>query len=108
MIFKFDGMNEVEQWIICSVVGEEVQEITASPGYDGTLEIEFTINGVEVNFSKIAEAIQRNMEYSIKKQVKEFVPKVTLTRIGNLNDALYELEKRINNLNILDILTKEE
>ena len=104
MRYKFDKLTDTQQWMICNMPTDKITDIAGNKDYDGELEIVFTVNGVELDYLSLADSLDRSSEYMVKRGVKKFIPKSLLPRIRSLNDAIYELQEKVESIDIEDIL----
>lgn len=89
----FDALNKTEQWIICSLDHSLIDRILKAGNGDG-LEINFTINGIEIPFVKLVERIEQSFNYNLEKEAKLQAVKTSVNSF-EVSSMIYSLLEEI-------------
>ena len=68
MKYKYQNMSKIEQWMICQINNKTLTEVLSNANGEG-LDIVFTINGVEVDFSQVVKGINASYDVAVSEEV---------------------------------------
>ena len=98
MKFKFDEGTEPMQWFVSTIIGDNLDELMEN--YNGELEVLVSINGIDVDFTLVADSIDKSIEFCVNKKFKTFLTDATINRIRDLNNEVYLLEERVRDIDL--------
>jgi len=98
MKYKYDEMTKVEQWIICSIDGDLINKILDSNNEE--LDIQFSINGVDVPFNLMVSRINESFDYNLRLELdkRSNIKTNLLKKIENIKCLSSKLYNELNGL----------
>ena len=94
---KYEDLNNIAQHLFLMAIQEsDWPNIT-----DGDKDIKITIGGHELDFSILAERIEKHFDASVEARATALIEVKVLaenTKVNVLNNKLYDLQDRINNI----------
>jgi len=102
MKYIYNKMTEAEKWIICSRLGlseDDFDKMLGRRNADKTfdLDIQFSINGVDVSFSALAKRCQDGWDIRVNELLEERT-KIKTRLIDNLSEIenmAFELSEKV-------------
>lgn len=88
-------LSDIEQWFIATIIGDEFDKMQ---NYDGTLEIQVLLNGVEFDFSNIVNAVNEVFENAVKEYATGKLEDESERKISSIISDLYHIEQQVKQL----------
>ena len=96
MKFNFHDYTQDEQLMISSAAVKAMGHLEISPKVAESLEIELTINGVEINFLAFTKQFSNQISRIAREMAKEMIGKITDDVRSVIYDKLDEMEQDVD------------
>jgi hypothetical protein len=98
MKYIYDKMSDTEKWLICTRLGLTEEEFSKALGERNDertfdLDIQFSINGVDVSFSALAERCHQGWDLRVEELLEERskVGKRLVENLANVEELAFQL-----------------
>lgn len=91
--------GDMEMWLILAAMNHDFElldKMKVNP--DGTYPVKFEVGGVELDFSKVAERIDKEINEMIKEKAEKLLNEKYNSLIEEIYDIQERLEEQKNNL----------
>lgn len=96
--FKAES-GTIEMWLICTAIGKNHELIDKmKKNADGTYPVVFSVGGVELDFYRVAERIQKEIDIinnSINERAMQKAEELIKEKYDNLIGELIDIQERI-------------
>ena len=103
MKLRFTKLGEMAQWVICTAIGKEHSKATEI--IDSTIvdmDIVFTVNNIALDFEKVCQAIDEQLDNMITKEANKRAEKLAMKIELDRWDVICHLR------NTIDLLEQAE
>jgi hypothetical protein len=81
----FDELNEQAKWIICTAIGTQHEKIDQMHSAEvGGLDIHLTVNGVELDFERVAQAIDSQFDEAVRKTAERLALQMKVNKYAEM------------------------